>query len=103
MLGPEFQLGADILATVIASILGDAQPLAVILVTRTVLSHFFQKELEQKREQASTAPEQDALFGQGDGSLLRCSECSEDLTAARGSSTIFLASQSPARGSAKRA
>lgn len=60
VLGLEFQLGADILATAVAPTFQEVQLLAAIVVIRTVLNYFLQKELDQEREQASPAPERDA-------------------------------------------
>lgn len=62
VLGLEFQLGADILATAVAPTFEEVQLLAAIVVIRTVLNYFLQKELEQEREQASPAPERDASY-----------------------------------------
>ena len=58
VLGLEFQLGADILATAVSPTFEDVQLLAAIVVIRTVLNYFLQKELE--REQIPPAPERDA-------------------------------------------
>ncbi len=58
VLGLEFQLGADILATAVSPTFEDVQLLAAIVVIRTVLNYFLQKELE--REQTPPAPERDA-------------------------------------------
>ena len=58
VLGLEFQVGADILATAVSPTFEDVQLLAAIVVIRTVLSYFLQKELE--REQTPPASERDA-------------------------------------------
>ena len=58
VLGLEFQVGADILATAVSPTFEDVQLLAAIVVIRTVLSYFLQKELE--REQTSPTHERDA-------------------------------------------
>ena len=63
VLGLEFQLGADILATAVAPTFAEVQLLAAIVVIRTVLNYFLQKELDQEREQAPPAPEHDAPAG----------------------------------------
>jgi uncharacterized membrane protein len=60
VLGLEFQLGADILATAVAPTFQEVQLLAAIVVIRTVLNYFLQKELQQEREQVPPAPERDA-------------------------------------------
>ncbi len=57
-LGLEFQLGADILGTAIAPTWEAVQLLAAIVVIRTVLNYFLQKELE--RERREEVPERDA-------------------------------------------
>jgi len=61
VLGLEFQLGADILATAVAPTFEEVQLLAAIVVIRTVLNYFLQKELQSEREQTPPAPERDAL------------------------------------------
>ncbi len=63
VLGLEFQLGADILATAVAPTWEAVQLLAAIVVIRTVLNYFLSKELENEREQVSPEPERDALRG----------------------------------------
>ena len=63
VLGLEFQLGADILATAVAPTFEEVQLLAAIVVIRTVLNYFLQKELQSEREQAPPAPERDASSG----------------------------------------
>ena len=63
VLGLEFQLGADILATAVAPTWEEVQLLAAIVVIRTVLNYFLSKELEKEREQVSPEPERDALRG----------------------------------------
>jgi uncharacterized membrane protein len=60
VLGLEFQLGADILATAVAPTFQEVQLLAAIVVIRTVLNYFLQKELQQDREQVPPSPERDA-------------------------------------------
>lgn len=54
VLGLEFQLAADVLATAIAPTWKAIQLLAAIVVIRTVLNYFLSKELE--REQAPPTP-----------------------------------------------
>ena len=54
VLGLEFQLAADVLATAIAPTWKAVQLLAAIVVIRTVLNYFLSKELE--REQAPQVP-----------------------------------------------
>ncbi len=49
VLGLEFQLGADILATAVSPTFEDVQLLAAIVVIRTVLNYFLQKELEREQ------------------------------------------------------
>ncbi|MDX6381187.1 MAG: hypothetical protein QOI57_2211 [Rubrobacteraceae bacterium] len=61
VLGLEFQLAGDILATAISPTFQEVQLLAAIVVIRTVLNYFLQKEME--REQASPEPERDTLRG----------------------------------------
>ncbi len=61
VLGLEFQVAADILATAVAPTFEEVQLLAAIVVIRTVLNYFLSKELESEREQASPEPERDAL------------------------------------------
>ena len=63
VLGLEFQLGADILATAVAPTFEEVQLLAAIVVIRTVLNYFLQKELQSEREQAPPASERDASSG----------------------------------------
>jgi uncharacterized membrane protein len=57
-LGLEFQLASDILATAVAPTFEEVQLLAAIVVIRTVLNYFLQKELE--REQDLPRPARDA-------------------------------------------
>ena len=57
-LGLEFQLASDILATAVSPTFEEVQLLAAIVVIRTVLNYFLQKELE--REQDLPKPERDA-------------------------------------------
>ena len=61
VLGLEFQVAADILATAVAPTFEEVQLLAAIVVIRTVLNYFLSKELESEREQAPPEPERDAL------------------------------------------
>jgi uncharacterized membrane protein len=63
VLGLEFQLGADILATAVSPTFAEVQLLAAIVVIRTVLNYFLQKELDQERDQAAPAPKRDAPIG----------------------------------------
>ncbi|MDQ3911863.1 MAG: DUF1622 domain-containing protein [Actinomycetota bacterium] len=63
VLGLEFQLGSGLLSTAVTPASEEVQLLAAIVVIRTVLNYFRQKEFEQERKQAPTAPEQDALSG----------------------------------------
>jgi uncharacterized membrane protein len=60
-LGLEFQLASDILATAVAPTFEEVQLLAAIVVIRTVLNYFLQKELE--REQNLPRPARDASGG----------------------------------------
>ena len=60
-LGLEFQLASDILATAVAPTFEEVQLLAAIVVIRTVLNYFLQKELE--REQDLPRPARDASGG----------------------------------------
>lgn len=60
-LGLEFQLASDILATAVAPTFEEVQLLAAIVVIRTVLNYFLQKELE--REQDLPSPARDASGG----------------------------------------
>jgi len=63
VLGLEFQLGADILATAVSPTWEAVQLLAAIVVIRTVLNYFLTKELEQEREQVPPEPERNAVRG----------------------------------------
>ena len=54
-LGLEFQIGADILSTAVAPTWEEVQLLGAIVVIRTALNYFLQKELEKEREAASEA------------------------------------------------
>jgi uncharacterized membrane protein len=63
VLGLEFQLGADILGTAVTPTFEEVELLAAIVVIRTVLNYFLQKELEQEREQVPPEPERDSLRG----------------------------------------
>ncbi len=49
-LGLEFQLASDILATAVAPTFEEVQLLAAIVVIRTVLNYFLQKELEREQD-----------------------------------------------------
>jgi uncharacterized membrane protein len=61
VLGLEFQLGADILSTAVAPTWEEVQLLAAIVVIRTVLNYFLQKELERERGQVAVEPGREAL------------------------------------------
>ena len=61
VLGLEFQLAGVILATAVSPTVEEVELLAAIMVIRTVLNYFLQKEI--KREQASPESERDALRG----------------------------------------
>jgi uncharacterized membrane protein len=63
VLGLEFQLGADILATAVSPTFQEVQLLAAIVIIRTVLNYFLQRELQQERDQDLPAPESDAKPG----------------------------------------
>ena len=63
VLGLEFQLGADILATAVSPTFQEVQLLAAIVIIRTVLNYFLQRELQQERDQDLLAPESDAKPG----------------------------------------
>jgi uncharacterized membrane protein len=63
VLGLEFQLGADILGTAVTPTFEEVELLAAIVVIRTVLNYFLQKELEQEREQVPPEPERGSLRG----------------------------------------
>lgn len=52
-LGLEFQLGSDILSTAVAPTLPDVELLAAIVVIRTALNYFLQKELERERQEVA--------------------------------------------------
>jgi uncharacterized membrane protein len=54
-LGLEFQLASDILATAVAPTFEEVQLLAAIVVIRTVLNYFLQKELEREQDLPRTA------------------------------------------------
>ena len=58
VLGLEFQLGADILATAVAPTLDEVILLAAIATIRTALNYFLSQELERERreEAAATGP-----------------------------------------------
>ena len=53
VLGLEFQLGADILATAVAPTLDDVILLGAIATIRTVLNYFLSQELERERREAA--------------------------------------------------
>ena len=61
VLGLEFQLGADILSTAVAPTWEEVQLLAAIVVIRTVLNYFLQKELERERGQIAPELERETL------------------------------------------
>src|SRR4051812_29430771 len=61
VLGLEFQLAGDILATAVSPTFEEVRLLAAIVVIRTVLNYFLQKEIE--REQALPAPERNISPG----------------------------------------
>lgn len=63
VLGLEFQLGADILATAVSPTFAEVQLLAAIVIIRTVLNYFLQKELDQEREQVAPATKRDVPTG----------------------------------------
>ncbi len=62
-LGLEFQLGADILSTAVAPTWEEVQLLAAIVVIRTVLNYFLQKELESERREVAPEPGRESLRG----------------------------------------
>ena len=53
VLGLEFQLGADILATAVAPTLDEVILLGAIATIRTVLNYFLSQELERERREAA--------------------------------------------------
>jgi uncharacterized membrane protein len=60
VLGLEFQLGADILATAVAPTLDEVILLGAIATIRTVLNYFLSQELERERREAAGTPGRDA-------------------------------------------
>ena len=60
VLGLEFQLGADILATAVAPTLDEVILLGAIATIRTVLNYFLSQELERERREAAATPGRDA-------------------------------------------
>ena len=56
VLGLEFQLGADILATAVAPTLDEVILLAAIATIRTALNYFLSQELERERREEAAAP-----------------------------------------------
>jgi uncharacterized membrane protein len=56
VLGLEFQLGADILATAVAPTLDEVILLGAIATIRTVLNYFLSQELARERQEESAAP-----------------------------------------------
>jgi uncharacterized membrane protein len=56
VLGLEFQLGADILATAVAPTLDEVILLGAIATIRTVLNYFLSQELARERREESAAP-----------------------------------------------
>ena len=65
VLGLEFQLAGDILATAVSPTFEEVQLLAAIVVIRTVLNYFLSKELERERSEVAPNPEGDVLRGEG--------------------------------------
>ena len=64
VLGLEFQLGADILATAVAPTLDEVILLGAIATIRTVLNYFLSQELERaRREEEAARPQRDAAAG----------------------------------------
>jgi uncharacterized membrane protein len=59
VLGLEFQLAGNILATAVSPTVEAVELLAAIVVIRSVLTYFLQKEID--RGQASPEPEREAL------------------------------------------
>ena len=60
VLGLEFQLGADILATAVAPTLDEVILLGAIATIRTVLNYFLSQELERERREAAATSGRDA-------------------------------------------
>jgi len=60
VLGLEFQLGADILATAVAPTLDEVILLAAIATIRTALNYFLSQEMERERREDASRPERDA-------------------------------------------
>jgi uncharacterized membrane protein len=54
-LGLEFQIGSDILATAVAPTIEEVVLLAAIVVIRTVLNYFLNKEIERERREVAIA------------------------------------------------
>ena len=63
MARPRVPARSDILATAVAPSFADVQPLAAIVVIRTVLNYFLSKELERERRLPALKPGRDALLG----------------------------------------
>jgi uncharacterized membrane protein len=60
VLGLEFQLGADILATAVAPTLDEVILLGAIATIRTVLNYFLSQELEREHREAAATSGRDA-------------------------------------------
>ena len=60
VLGLEFQLGADILATAVAPTLDEVILLGAIAAIRTALNFFLSQEIERERREAAATPGRDA-------------------------------------------
>ncbi len=60
VLGLEFQLGADILATAVAPTLDEVILLGAIATIRTVLNYFLSQELERARREAAATSGREA-------------------------------------------
>ena len=60
VLGLEFQLGADILATAVSPTLDEVILLGAIATIRTVLNYFLSQELERERREAAATSGRDA-------------------------------------------
>jgi uncharacterized membrane protein len=60
VLGLEFQLGADILATAVAPTLDEVILLGAIATIRTVLNYFLSQELERERREAAATSGREA-------------------------------------------
>ena len=59
VLGLEFQLGADVLATAVAPTLDEVILLGAIATIRTVLNYFLSQELERERREAAATSGRD--------------------------------------------